>query len=200
MSYLHVSEGSKITVSLSKDDADSAFHSITPIPEPYELDGDAEIQRVARFFVNPSKQTTIEPETYFPDVIQSGFLEGGKIKRTHVITERNSKIRDIFFKQHDVVICDACSLDTKKTYHWTDRVLDIHHLLPLSSGIRVDSRRGTLLDDLVPICPTCHRAVHRFYEQYLKSKGREDFVEPKEANIVYRNAKESILRRYYNEL
>lgn len=65
------------------------------------------------------------------------------------------------------------------------RVMDLHHLLPLSSGTRVEAE-GTTLDDLVPVCPSCHRAVHRFYDGWLIGNGREDFTNGNEAHEVYR--------------
>ena len=82
-----------------------------------------------------------------------------------------------------------CSLNTSRTYPWADRVMDLHHLLPLSSGTRVDAS-GTTFDDLVPICPTCHRAVHRYYERWLLGKSKQDFENRSEAVQVYTKLKE----------
>lgn len=46
-----------------------------------------------------------------------------------------------------------------------------------------------MLDDLVPNCPTCHRAVHRYYGQWLKEQGRKDFEDAKQARAIYEEAK-----------
>ena len=71
-------------------------------------------------------------------------------------------------------------------------VLDLHHALPLSSGTRVASQNGTLLDDLIAICPTCHRAVHRYYDKHLRKANRQDFTDRAEATKVYEDAKARI--------
>ena len=77
-----------------------------------------------------------------------------------------------------------------QSYPWTERVMDLHHLLPLSSGTRVEST-GTTFDDLVPVCPSCHRAVHRFYDRWLSSNDRKDFKSAHEALGVYNSMKQT---------
>jgi len=71
---------------------------------------------------------------------------------------------------------------------WAKRVLDLHHLLPLSSGIQV-KKFSTTLDDLVPVCPSCHRAVHRYYDQWLSKEGLLDFPNEIQARVVYGDLK-----------
>ena len=85
-------------------------------------------------------------------------------------------------------------MDTSKKYPWVNRILDLHHILPLSSGTRVDSRVGTILDDMVPICPTCHRAIHRYYDDYLKTNSKSDFDNKDEAHEIYVQAKQGIVK------
>jgi len=194
ISYLHCDSGN-IIASLNQEDAFEIFHAISPISGPREENKDLEIQRLATLFRDGSEHTFFDyNNTIISDVLESGFTEGSKVKKTHIVIERNSKLRDQFFKRSPTAICDACELDTHKKYPWVNRILDLHHVLPLSSGTRVDSRRGTMLDDLVPICPTCHRAVHRFYESHLKNEQRKDFLNQTEAKFVYTQAKETIVR------
>lgn len=81
-----------------------------------------------------------------------------------------------------------CALDTAKTYPWTVRIIDLHHLLPLCSGTRVEAT-GTVFDDLMPVCPNCHRAVHRFYDRWLTENNRQDFTDKAESRSVYFHAK-----------
>lgn len=193
ISYLH-NEGSNIIVSLNQKDAHEIFESLTPVDGIFEEDGNKEIQRVATFFKDGSKHDFFDyKNTVVSDVVESGFVEGAKVKKTHIVTERNSNLRKMFFAQRPTTICDACTIDTQKKYPWTERVLDLHHILPLSSGTRVSSR-GAILDDLVPICPTCHRAIHRFYDTHLDVIGRKDFLDKKEAFEVYDGAKKSIIK------
>lgn len=192
ISYLHIDSGNIITA-LSQEDAFNIFHEIGPIHGTREPDGNSEIQRLASLFKDGSVHDFFDyKETIISDVVESGFSEGSKVKKTHIVIERNAKLRDTFFKTYPTATCDACALDTNKKYPWVERVLDLHHILPLSSGTRVDSRKGTLLNDLVPVCPNCHRAVHRYYDAHLKSEDRKDFKNEEEARAIYGKAKDSI--------
>lgn len=195
ISYLH-SFGGKIIASLNPEDANEIFSSLCPIDGPQEANGDAEIQRLATLFRDGSEHDFFDyKNTILSDVQESGFKEGSKVKKTHIVIERNSKLRALFFARNPIAICDSCRLDTKQKYPWVNRILDLHHLLPLSSGTRVDSARGTMLEDLVPICPTCHRAIHRFYDGYLQDNSKIDFLNEAEALSVYNLAKSKITQR-----
>jgi len=121
-------------------------------------------------------------------VVEAGFSEGTRVERTHLVLERNAGVRNAFFAQNPTAECDFCGRDTQAEYPWVDRVLDIHHVLPLCSGTR-STRKGTDLTDLVAVCPTCHRAVHRYYAKWLKGEDRKDFVDANEAKEVYGAAK-----------
>lgn len=192
ISYLH-SIDNDIFVSLSRDDASEVFSSINPIAGPYEESGDKEIQRISRLFRDGTEHDFFDyASTSLSDVIESGFVEGSKVKKTHVVIERNAKLRSIYFKRHPISVCDSCSMDTKLKYPWVDRVLDLHHVLPLSSGTRVDARKGTMLDDMLPVCPTCHRAIHRYYDNYLRGNNKKDFEHKDEAMDIYIQAKQGI--------
>ena len=79
-------------------------------------------------------------------------------------------------------------METGKQYPWTPKILDMHHLLPLCSGAKT-SKKGTLLTDLVANCPTCHRAVHRYYDKWLRDNKQNDFADADEARAVYAEAK-----------
>ena len=194
ISYLH-SFGGKIIASISQEDAHDIFCSLNPISGPRETNGNSEIQRLATLFRDGSDHDFFEyKNTILSDVQESGFKEGSKVKKTHIVIERNSKLRDLFFTRNPIVICDACRVDTKQKYPWSNRILDLHHVLPLSSGTRVDSRKGTMLEDLVPICPTCHRAIHQFYDGYLKAESKQDFLNETEAQSIYNLAKSKITK------
>lgn len=51
----------------------------------------------------------------------------------------------------------------------------------------------TLLDDLVALCPSCHKSIHVFYRIKLKEWGIEDFGSEKMALDVYEMAKREIV-------
>ncbi|HEZ1803481.1 TPA: HNH endonuclease, partial [Neisseria meningitidis] len=120
------------------------------------------------------------------------FSEGGKIKVTHLITERNSILRKIYFsKTQNAQICRMCGLDTQRSYEWSEHIIEVHHLLPLSSPVRVEDKT-TSLKDLVGICPTCHRATHKYYTFWLNLHKKKDFVSYEEAYHVYEEAKSKV--------
>jgi len=188
ISYLN-STKKTISVSLDKDDALDIFEQLSPIGGVHDVDGDAEIQRIAKLY--PSAVSDFELEyshTIVSDAVQAGFAEGTRVERTHLKIERNAKLRQAYFEANPTSVCDFCETDTHETYPWSPRILDIHHVLPLCSGART-TKNGTVLDDLVANCPTCHRAVHRYYGQWLNDHGRKDFEDAKEARAIYEEAK-----------
>jgi hypothetical protein len=188
ISYLHL-EASNVIVSLAADDAQSIFADLHPVTGPREPDRESELRRLAELFRDGANEDFYDyPNTVEDDAVRSGFLEGSKVKRTHITIERNQGLRAAYFAAHDTALCDVCSLDTAATYPWTERVLDLHHLLPLCSGTRVEER-GTTFEDLVPVCPSCHRAVHRFYDRWLSLEGLRDFRSEQQARFVYQELK-----------
>lgn len=188
ISYLTV-RSNQVIVSLNPVDAQEIFADLAPVSGPRATDRDAEIRRLAALFRGGSTSIAFEyPNTIIEDVVESGFREGSKVKRTHVRIERNTGLRKEFFNANPTAICDVCALHTQRTYPWTERILDVHHLLPLCSGTRVEGS-NTTFGDLVPVCPSCHRAVHRFYDRWLESNNRKDFMNSNEAKTVYENMK-----------
>ena len=189
VSYLHL-ESDTIFVNLDKRDAADVFADLRPVGGPRAPDRDAEIRRLALLFAGGTTQDFFAyPNTVMNEVVESGFREGNKVKKTHVTIERNSGLRAAYFQANPTATCDVCLLDTASSYPWTERVMDLHHLLPLCSGTRVESG-GTTFSDLVPLCPSCHRAVHRYYDNWFREIGRRDFDSRDEAVGVYSNMKQ----------
>ena len=194
ISYLHI-RGRVMHVSLDKEDACAIFEDLTPVEGFREHNREAEIHRLAKLFRDGSTSTMFDyPHTSISDVVESGFQEGDKVKKTHITIERNVSIRREYFELCPTAVCDVCSVNTAKTYPWTERILDLHHLLPLSSGTRVKAD-GTTFDDLVPVCPNCHRAVHRFYDNWLDHKDQRDFMNGQESRAAY-DAMKSLFRGF----
>ncbi|MEO1353779.1 MAG: HNH endonuclease [Cyanobacteria bacterium J06635_15] len=141
--------------------------------------------RVTAEIIKPVALTTREiPE----DII---FTEGRRVRVTHLRTERSPQLRRLFFSRNSLSLCDMCSCDTRYRYPWTDNLLEIHHLLPLSSAITVTGE-GTSLQDVVGLCPNCHRSVHIYYKRWFDSNSVNDFFSKEEARGVYESAKEAI--------
>ena len=121
----------------------------------------------------------------------AGYEEGKRMFGTHGKLERSPLVRKHFFLANPNLICDACMLDVKKRYPWTDNILELHHVLPLSATINVNGTT-TLLEDMVPLCPSCHKSIHVYYRQKLSEWGIEDFGSKKMARDVYNLAKMEI--------
>jgi len=81
--------------------------------------------------------------------------------------------------------------NTRLRYPWTDNLLEIHHLLPLSSAITITGE-GTSLEDIVGLCPNCHRSVHIFYRRWFEENLVNDFSSKNQAREVYQSATEAI--------
>jgi len=102
----------------------------------------------------------------------------------HFRVDRSPLLRKYYVSQNPHPICAMCGMDIKEKYPWTNYMIDIHHLLPLSSAIAITTK-GTSLEDIVGLCPSCHRSVHIYYDKWLKSMGQEDFKSKEEAHAVY---------------
>lgn len=121
--------------------------------------------------------------------IDEEFTEGQKIRVMHLRSERSSKLKSIYFKKiQQPQICRMCDMDTLKKYPWTPHVIELHHLLPLASPIRFE-KKTTSVKDLVGLCPSCHRATHKYYFNWFKVNKVKDFGSYEEANNVYEEAK-----------
>jgi Fe-S oxidoreductase len=48
--------------------------------------------------------------------------------------------------------------------------------------------KGASLNDIVGLCPSCHRSIHIHYPKWLKGTGQEDFNSNAEAIDVYLSA------------
>ena len=189
ISYLSATKN-QVTVSLASEDADNLFDDLKPVGGTRLADPVEEILRISALFPSATAELKFEyPATIITDAEEAGFSEGGRVKRTHLTLERNGKIRRAFFSENPSPICNFCDMDTRAKYPWTTSVLDVHHLLPLCSGART-SLQGTVLEDLVANCPTCHRAVHRYYDVWLQKEGQSDFADADETRLVYNQAKE----------
>lgn len=119
--------------------------------------------------------------------------EGKKVFSSHFSRERNPALRRKYIKKHPDPICDICGRNMRIIYPWTENILEIHHLLPLSSFDGEDiTNHGTSLNDVVGICPSCHRAVHLFYKKYLEVNKLSDFTSDTEAREAYFTAKSEV--------
>jgi len=89
------------------------------------------------------------------------YLEGGKVLRSHLSTERDAKIaklaKDLARKKSKsgMIACETCGTIPEKDYRGLD-LIEAHHRIPLADGVR-----KTKPEDFAMLCPCCHRAVHK---------------------------------------
>lgn len=121
------------------------------------------------------------------------FTEGRQTRVTHLRTERSPRLRRIYF---DIIAppyqCDMCDTNLSVRYPWTDNLLELHHLLPLSSSLTISSK-GTSIDDVTPLCPNCHKGIHVYYSTFFKVSGLEDFETKEQAKEIYSEAKQKVV-------
>ncbi len=188
ISYLSATS-TEVMVSLSNDDIIDVFMSLSAIRGTRAKDSEQEIIRITDLFESAISGLELDySKSAVDQTVEAGFPEGGRLERTHIVLERNAGVRNAFFAENPTSKCHFCHRDTHAEYPWAERILDIHHVLPLCSGTR-STAGGTVLSDLVAVCPSCHRAVHRFYAKWLKEAKRNDFVDAKEARAIYNAAK-----------
>lgn len=73
------------------------------------------------------------------DIFDQGFTEGSRIRATHLRTERSRKLKEFYFIFAKMPhVCNMCELETRKKYPWVNRLIEVHHLLPLSSPVQVE--------------------------------------------------------------
>jgi len=72
--------------------------------------------------------------------------------------ERNPRNKMLALKIHGSS-CKVCDRDHAKNFGFDTSLVEVHHCQPLSLGNT--SRPYNPKTDLVPLCPTCHRAAHR---------------------------------------
>jgi hypothetical protein len=116
------------------------------------------------------------------------FIEGKKSRVTHLKIERSPLLRKIFIERNPEPLCNMCETNMTYRYPWTSYLIEMHHILPLSSSIAI-STKGTSIDDLIGLCPSCHKSVHLYYKTWLDSQSKEDFIDKNEAKNVYLQAK-----------
>lgn len=119
------------------------------------------------------------------------FIEGKRNRIIHIKIERSPLLRKLYLEKNPDALCDMCIEDMQKKYPWTTNILEIHHILPLSSSLTV-TREGTSLTDVVGICPNCHRSVHNYYKLWLDKYGLNDFRNREEAVEIYYEAKKKL--------
>lgn len=88
--------------------------------------------------------------------IQNEFNEGFKKQIIQEVAIRDKKVIQLAKAKHGTT-CIICKFDFAKTYgiHGAG-FIEMHHLFPIAMG-----KRKTTIEDLRPVCPNCHRMLHK---------------------------------------
>ena len=114
--------------------------------------------------LNPNENS---PSSYLSNLIESIAIEGyeGKQKElliNHLIRERDKQLtKDYKDKYKSIQKCPACNFNPKEIYSIDAiNLFELHHIIPI--GMR-DKKIGskTLENDLILLCPNCHRFIHK---------------------------------------
>lgn len=84
-------------------------------------------------------------------------VEGGLSRAIVARRERNPRNRLLCLRIHGYA-CKACGVDPREKYSDAGRILEVHHLEPVA--LLEKPRPYSPETDLIPLCPSCHRAVH----------------------------------------
>lgn len=121
----------------------------------------------------PGSITLSPQEQEDVDLAKKASPEGAKKLVKHYQRERDAGLsRDAkaaFVKANGgKLFCQACGVEPLKVYGV--EVIEAHHRIPLSKS---EEGRVTEISDLIMLCPSCHRAVHRIPDcdfEFLKAK------------------------------
>lgn len=126
--------------------------------QPYE---DAAVTATCREVIVPMMAAMAELIGY--DEIESTvgderpLFEGAILQSVVRRRERNPRNRLLCIRIHGEK-CAACAIEPKHIYGAAGSIIEVHHLEPLAL---VDIPRPyDPRTDLVPLCPSCHRALH----------------------------------------
>ena len=102
--------------------------------------------------------------------------EGATSKKEIFIRERSSKLRDAareFYrnKEDGLLYCNCCNFEFSHHYNeelYKGSCIEIHHLKPLYlyEGDNIDKTIEEALQNLLPVCPNCHRVIHKNHIAY----------------------------------
>lgn len=95
----------------------------------------------------------IMPKTKFSDLENKSSIEGYLNDRKYLSTARNRPIVEKR-KRLDDFRCQSCGFKLKINKHF---IIECHHKIPFSSS---QKKRVTRIEDLICLCPTCHRIAH----------------------------------------
>jgi len=107
--------------------------------------------------------------------IRKSFAEGELIQKECTRRTRNPGLVDARLRI-DRWKCQSCGFPPVSIKHLVtdETLLDVHHVDPLADG-----KRETKLDDLVTLCPNCHRLIHTLGRIHKEDRLTLEFLKRK---------------------
>ena len=89
--------------------------------------------------------------------------EGKKKLKSHIIRERNPRIRLLainqFIEKNKRLYCECCGFDFEKEYGEIGHYfIECHHTFPVH---KMKANHKTVVEDIALLCSNCHRMIHR---------------------------------------
>ncbi len=140
---------------------DGAFRMTAKIRDQENPHEDAVVIATCRDVIVPMMAAMAELIGY--DVIEETAddavpaFEGAILQSVVKRRERNPRNRLLCIRIHGEK-CAACDIEPRKIYGEAGSIIEVHHLEPVA--LVAEPRPYDPRTDLVPLCPSCHRAVH----------------------------------------
>jgi 5-methylcytosine-specific restriction protein A len=111
----------------------------------------------------------------YEDIMEEEANEEGALKQSVIKKrERSPRNRLLCLAIHGE-ICSVCGLDPITIYGaGLSSILEVHHIEPLSEAEK--ARAYSPRTDLVPLCPNCHRAIHKRKPAYRPDELKEILI------------------------
>lgn len=136
----------------------------------YLLNNEFNYEDVKEAFGNISVFSPVQP-------IEEIISEGRIVNRNVKTYERSSHLRMKaieYFTNNNSISCDCCGFNFPTYYGQKYGIdcIEIHHIKPIFQydGEDLDQLIENALKNLIPVCPNCHRVIHK------KHIGSEDFT------------------------
>ncbi len=161
-----VSDSASVNIpeqSLDSWEVNGGSFSITALQKGLENRfGDDVLTATCRATVIPLLAAMAELYGYDPIVLPevpeaAEILEGAVHVSVVRRRERNPRNRLLCLRIHGTA-CSVCGLDPAALYGDAGGIIEVHHIQPLS--FLGEPRTYDPENDLIPLCPSCHRAAH----------------------------------------
>ncbi|MER9710722.1 HNH endonuclease [Mesorhizobium sp. M0213] len=144
------------------DIRDSSFSIIALQKGVEDRFGADALTATCRAMVIPMLAAMAELYGYDPILPPEAPSLEGEIEGTVLISvvrrrERNPRNRLLCLRIHRP-ICGVCGTDPTAVYGDAGHIIEVHHIQPLS--LAGEPRAYDPETDLIPLCPSCHRAAH----------------------------------------